>query len=180
MATMTQTQFNVGGVLLDRPFKVRRLGHFGFNNVNLDESLRFYTDLLGFRLSDAIDFARFAPNPEKLAGLGEPKGYLMRYGTDHHAFALFNKRVMDAIGRAEANPQVTTNQITWQVGGLRQVVDGHHWFVKQGVKIQRAGRDPLGSNWHTYIYDPDDHVNELYYGIEEVGWDGYSKPIFQV
>ena len=29
--------YNVGGVLLPRPFKIRRLGHFGFNAVNLAE-----------------------------------------------------------------------------------------------------------------------------------------------
>ena len=50
------------------------------------------------------------------------------------------------------------------------------WFAEQGVKIQRSGRDMPGSNWHTYIYDPDGHTNELYFGIEQVGWDGYSKP----
>ena len=33
-----------------------------------------------------------------------------------------------------------------------------------------------GSNWHTYVYDPDGHTNELYYGIEQIGWEGYSKP----
>lgn len=180
MATVPQTKFNVGGVLLERPFKTRRLGHFGFNNVNLDASLPFYTDLLGFRLGDTIDFSRFAPHPEQLAGLGEPKGYLLRYGTDHHAFALFNRRVMEALGRRGTRPGNTINQITWQVGGLREVVDGHHWFAQQGVEVQRAGRDPMGSNWHTYMLDPDEHVNELYYGMEQIGWQGYSKPSFRV
>jgi catechol 2,3-dioxygenase-like lactoylglutathione lyase family enzyme len=33
-----------------------------------------------------------------------------------------------------------------------------------------------GSNWHTYLFDPDGHQNELYYGIEQVGWNGHSKP----
>jgi len=33
-----------------------------------------------------------------------------------------------------------------------------------------------GSNWHTYLYDPDGHSNELYYGIEQIGWNGHSKP----
>ena len=33
-----------------------------------------------------------------------------------------------------------------------------------------------GSNWHTYLFDPDGHQNELYYGIEQVGWTGHSKP----
>ncbi|HEY7061490.1 MAG TPA: VOC family protein [Chloroflexota bacterium] len=180
MATMTKTQYNVGGVLLERPFKVRRLGHFGFDNVRLEESLEFYRDLLGLRLSDVIDFARFAPDPAKFAGMGPAHGYLLRYGTDHHAFALFNRRVMQALGRRISRPEVTINQITWQVGSLRQVVDGHHWFEQEGVEIQRSGRDPLGSNWHTYVFDPDDHINELYYGIEQIGWDGFSKPAGQV
>ena len=41
---------------------------------------------------------------------------------------------------------------------------------------QRSGRDMPGSNWHTYLYDPDGQSNELYYGIEQIGWNGHSKP----
>ena len=33
MATSVTPKYNVGGVALDRPFKIRRLGHFGFNAV---------------------------------------------------------------------------------------------------------------------------------------------------
>src|SRR5437773_12501542 len=33
-----------------------------------------------------------------------------------------------------------------------------------------------GSNWQTYLFDPDGHQNELYYGIEQIGWNGHSKP----
>ena len=33
-----------------------------------------------------------------------------------------------------------------------------------------------GSNWHAYLYDPDGQSNELYYGIEQIGWNGHSKP----
>ena len=32
-------RFNVGGVIMPRPFKIRRLGHFGFNAIRMDESL---------------------------------------------------------------------------------------------------------------------------------------------
>ena len=173
-------KYDVGGVLLERPFKIRRLGHFGFDNLAMAESLRFYTELLGFRLSDILDFNRVARDPQKIAGLGDTNGYMLRYGTDHHAFALFPRRVRQALSHRPSNPEVTTNQITFQVGSLREVVEGHHYFKERGIEIQRAGRDPLGSNWHTYIYDPDDHVAELYYGIEQVGWDGLAKPEFKV
>ena len=46
MTTTLGTKYDVGGVLLDRPFKIRRLGHFGFNVVNMDEAKRFYICLL--------------------------------------------------------------------------------------------------------------------------------------
>ena len=168
-------KFNVGGILLNQPFKIRRLGHFGFNLVKMDEGVRFYIDLLGFRVSDVMDYSTRAKSPDQVAGLGNPNGYFTRYGTDHHAMVLFPKRVRDALGRSE-RPGVTVNQITWQVGSLQEVAEGIKWFRENNVKIQRSGRDMPGSNWHTYLFDPDGHQNELYYGIEQIGWNGHSKP----
>jgi catechol 2,3-dioxygenase-like lactoylglutathione lyase family enzyme len=175
MSTTTHNKFDVGGVLLDCPFKIRRLGHFGFNLTNMDEGVRFYTDLLGFRVSDVMDYSKRAKSPDHLAGLGDPRGYFTRYGGDHHAMVLFPKRVRDALGRAE-KPGVTINQITWQVGSLAEVGGAIRWLKEKNIKIQRSGRDMPGSNWHTYLFDPDGHQNELYYGIEQIGWNGHSKP----
>src|SRR5947207_3049675 len=174
-ATEVQAKYDVGGVLLDRPFKIRRLGHFGFNMINIEEGREFYVDLLGFRLSDVMDWSTRVPDPKVLEGLGPTNGYFTRYGGDHHAFVMFPKRVLEAM-RGRRNPEVTTNQITWQTGSLAEVVNATRWFGERGVEIQRSGRDMPGSNWHTYIYDPDGHTIELYYGIEQVGWQGHSKP----
>ncbi|MEE8262261.1 MAG: VOC family protein [Gammaproteobacteria bacterium] len=177
MKVTSQGKFNVGGVLLDRPFKIQRLGHFGFNITNMEEAIPFYTDLLGFRISDTNNTARRA-TPEQVAGLGDTTGYFMRYGGDHHAFVIFPKRVREALGRDRRfGPEVTINQITWQVASLGQVGDAIKWFGEKKVEIQRSGRDMPGSNWHTYLYDPDGHTNELYYGMEQIGWNGHSKPL---
>jgi hypothetical protein len=56
METTASNKYNVGGVALDRPFKIRRLGHFGFNAADLEASRHFYFDLLGFLL-----LSRLAP-----------------------------------------------------------------------------------------------------------------------
>jgi catechol 2,3-dioxygenase-like lactoylglutathione lyase family enzyme len=168
-------RYNVGGILLPRPFKIRRLGHFGFNVEKLPEGREFYGDLLGFKASDTLDFSR-APWFPKDADLGDPRGYFMRYGTDHHAFVLFPKKVMDHRADRKFAPEVTINQITWQCGSLKEIVDAHTYFEKQQVRIQRVGRDMPGSNWHVYVYDPDGHTNEFYYGIEQIGWNQASKP----
>ncbi len=163
MATQVATKYNVGGVLLDQPFKIRRLGHFGFNVKDVEACRHFYSDLLGFRVSD-----------ERAGGLG----YFMRFGSDHHAFALFAKREGEAApnGRRYASPDITINQITWQTQSLTEPVHAVDYFAERGIELQRTGRDGAGSNWATYFYDPDGHTNELYYGIEQIGWDGHSKP----
>ena len=173
-------KYITGGMSLDRPFKATRLGHFGFDNYKFDESVAFYKSELGLVQSDTLDHRLLTKTPELLDGLGDTDGYFLRCGTDHHAFALFNRRVRDALARTEPNVEININQITLQVGTLREVVEAHHWFVANGLKIQRAGRDRRGSNWHTYFYDPDGHPLELFYGMEQIGWDGYSKPADQI
>ena len=177
MIETTNATYDVGGVLLERPFKVRRIGHFGLNAMNMEECLKFYTEDLGYRISDRLDFSKRAENPQDIAGFGDPGGYFMRHGTDHHSFVLFNRRVREFLDKLRRfAPGVVMNQISWQVGSLAEVVNGSKWQHERGMEIQRSGRDMPGSNWHTYFYDPDGQTNELYYGMEQIGWDGLSKP----
>ena len=142
--TSVSTRYNVGGVLLPRPFKIRRLGHFGFNLLKVADGVEFYTDLLGFTLSDILDFGK-APWVPKNVDLGDTRGYFTRYGTDHHAFVLFNKKVLDHRPDRTFEPEVTINQITWQCGSLKEIVDANAYFRNTAVSIQRAGRDMPGS-----------------------------------
>lgn len=167
-------KYDVGGVWLDRPFRIRRLGHFGLYTDDSAAARRFYCDLLGFRISDVVDYTDRAA-PGQLDGLGAPAGYFTRYGTDHHAFVIFPRRILAALGHA-VPAEIAINQLTWQVASLKEVVDAHGWLTRQQIRIDRAGRDMPGSNWHTYMFDPDGERNELYYGIEQIGWEGRSKP----
>jgi catechol 2,3-dioxygenase-like lactoylglutathione lyase family enzyme len=167
-------KFNVGGVLLDQPFKIRRLGHFGINATKMEEALHFYHALLGFRIVDVRGPRDVKPEHE---AFGDLNGYFFRYGHDHHAFVLYNHRYRGATDRmGRYRDHIPVNQITWQVGSLREVVDATDWFKARGCNVVRYGRDMPGSNWHTYLMDADWFQNELYYGIEQIGWDGRSKP----
>src|SRR5947207_9113520 len=173
--TTQEAQFNVGGVRLARPFRIRRLGHFGVNVRDPEASRDFYCRLLGFRISDPLDFGPRLPEAAR-AKVGPTIGYFARHGTDHHSFVFFPRGAYSALNEWAKKPQGTINQITWQVGSLREISDAFDWFTRRGKPIRRAGRDLPGSNWHFYPPDPEGHINELYYGIEQIGWDGYSKP----
>jgi catechol 2,3-dioxygenase-like lactoylglutathione lyase family enzyme len=170
---MSGEQFSVGGVLYDRPFKIRRLNHFGISVEDTATSAAFYRDVLGFSVADRLDLEKYDPGPW-LDGLPDKHVWFLRHNSDHHTFVLMPRAWIEHMD-PPARPDITVNQITWQAGSLREVVEARRWFEQIGQPVERYGRDP-GSNWHTYFHDPTGHTNELEYGIEQVGWDGLSKP----
>src|SRR5258706_10600636 len=60
-----EAEFQMGGVRLCRPFRIRRLGHFGVNVADPEKSKDFYCRLLGFRISDPIDFEPRLPQDKR-------------------------------------------------------------------------------------------------------------------
>lgn len=174
----TGTSFDVGGVRLKQPFKIRRLGHFGFNCHNIERCVKFYRDVMGFRVSDPFDLSKVHPMGDRLKEAGNPHFYFLRHNTDHHTFVLLDRAVTDVMyGTWDVPDDINVNQITWQVGSLREVNRAIDWFHEIDVKQNRVGRDMPGSNWMVYPFDPEGHRNELYYGMEQIGWMGISKPV---
>lgn len=175
MTAMAAT-YDVGGIRYPRPFKIRRLGHFGFNVADLEKGLDFYARLLGFRITDTRDFSKVRGREEMAKRMQDPRLVFMSHNSDHHAFLLAHKSLGAIFGDDAVSRDVTVNQITWQVGTMEEVFAAADYFRERQVEIRRVGRDMPGSNWHTYIRDPDGHTVELYYGMEQIGWDGRSKP----
>jgi catechol 2,3-dioxygenase-like lactoylglutathione lyase family enzyme len=171
-----QTGYDIGGVRYPQPFKIRRLGHFGFNVPDLEAGIDFYARLLGFRITDTRDFSKIPGREEMAKRMQDPRIVFMSHNSDHHAFLLAHKSMGAIFGDDAVSKDVTVNQITWQVGTMEEVYAAADYFSEKQVEIRRVGRDMPGSNWHTYIRDPDGHTVELYYGMEQIGWDGRSKP----
>ncbi len=166
MAKINGTKYNVGGIALDRPFKILRLGHFGFNAADLEASRRFYFDLLGFFITEP-------------AGAG----YFGRHAGDHHSFALFEKKKFNQRQFAGDNAkhfreENDINQITWQVQSVAEMAAATQYFHDLGVEVMREGRaGGGGSQFHLYVWAPDEQIFELYYGIEQISWNGYARPV---
>ena len=64
--TKTTASYDIGGVRYPQPFKIRRLGHFGFNVADLQGGIDFYSKLLGFRITDTRDLKKI-PGREEMA-----------------------------------------------------------------------------------------------------------------
>src|SRR5882757_3374854 len=99
MAT-DEVQYNVEGILLARPFKIRRLGHFGVDLYDMAAGLRFYVQDLGFRVTDVLDLGGVSGAARLVEGVDDPRLYFTSHNSDHHALLLNHRLISERMGAA--------------------------------------------------------------------------------
>ncbi|HEX2436896.1 MAG TPA: VOC family protein [Methylomirabilota bacterium] len=140
-----------------QPFALRKIGHVVLNVTDLEASVRFYTEVLGLRVSDRY--------PDSMV----PGGMVfMRVNTDHHGVAL--------VGGASAAERSSLNHFAFEVGALDEVFRARAWLQKQGVPIHFEGRRRAGCQVAIEFRDPDGNNLEIYWNIDQVGTTGAVRP----
>jgi len=138
-------------------FQLRRLGHVVLNVTDLEASVRFYTDVLGLQVSDRY--------PDSMV----PGGMVfMRCNADHHGVAL--------VGGAKKSDRTSLNHFAFEVATLDEVFRTRTWLRKHGVRIVFEGRRRAGCQIAVEFQDPEDNNLEIYWGIDQVGTNGYVRP----
>ena len=138
-------------------FQLRKLGHVVLNVTDLEASVRFYTDVLGLQVSDRY--------PDSMV----PGGMVfMRCNADHHGVAL--------VGGAKNNERSSLNHFAFEVATLDEVFRARTWLRKQGAPIVFEGRRRAGCQIAVEFQDPDGNNLEIYWGIDQVGTNGYVRP----
>jgi len=154
--------FCVGGIMLQRPFKVTRIGPVNLLVADLDRSERFYTELLGFTKTEDVDYR------------GHRCVYL-RCGSDHHCIGLFPKALRAELG---LNPSTTLMSIGMQVASYRQLKDAIAFLKSKDLRFIDTIPFELhpGIDYAAHVIMPDGHCIQLYHAMEQVGWDGRPRP----
>jgi catechol 2,3-dioxygenase-like lactoylglutathione lyase family enzyme len=132
------------------PVRPRRLGHVGLGSVDAPATRRFFTDGLGFKISDQVkDYAMF-----------------MRCSTDHHNVVV------------QTAPVNFLHHSSWEVDdfdeigrGARAVLDGHPERHTWGI-----GRHWVGANFFYYLRDPAGNLSEYYSDMDTITDDQLWHP----
>jgi len=140
------------------PFGVVKLGHVVLNCSDMERSVRFYTQVLGFEISDVY--------PDEMV----PGGMVfMRFNEDHHGVAL--------VGSMKgASPNVELNHMAFEVATLDEVILARNHLRKHGIVIDFEGRRRAGVQIAVEFRDPDGHRLEIYWGLDRVQADGHFRP----
>lgn len=140
------------------PFRLNKIGHVVLRARDMERSVRFYTEVLGFRISDVY--------PDEMV----PGGMVfMRLNPDHHGIALVG-------GATDADTKRELDHLAFEVGSLDEVVRAREHLRAHGVRIVFEGRRRAGVQIAVEFLDPDDHHLEIYWGLDQIGSDGHVRP----
>jgi catechol 2,3-dioxygenase-like lactoylglutathione lyase family enzyme len=139
------------------PFQLQKIGHVVLNVSDLEASIRFYTEVLGLKVSDRYG--------DDLV----PGGMVfMRCATDHHGLAL--------VGGAPPAARNELNHFAWEVATLEEVFQAREFLRAREVPIHFEGRRRAGCQIAVEFKDPDGNSLEIYWGIDQIGSNQHARP----
>jgi len=99
----------------------------------------------------------------------------LRSGTEHHCIGLFPKELRDEL---ELSAHTTCMTFGIEVGSYEQLRSAVRFFKEKGSKVVERIPPELypGIDYAAHVQDPDGHCLQLYYYMEQVGWDGKPRP----
>ncbi|MGH6713274.1 MAG: VOC family protein [Bradyrhizobium sp.] len=138
-----------------RPVHPRRLAHILIFTADVSASVRFYSRVLGLRLSDRS---------------GEGVAFMHGvHGSDHHMIALAKS----------GGPGL--HHLSWDVGSINDIGVGARLMADKGfAKGWGLGRHALGSNYFHYVRDPwgsyAEYSSDLDYIPANCDWEANDHP----
>jgi catechol 2,3-dioxygenase len=139
--------------------KIKKLGHVGIFVKDIEKSKKFYTEILGFKVSDVNE-----------------KGIVfLRCGTDHHDTVLIPlpKEKQEPVSQNREEIQ----QISYEVDRVEDLREALRLLKEKGVTIVSGLQQRGPGNDKTIDFlDPDGNNIQLYCEMDQIGWDGMSRP----
>ena len=140
------------------PFAITKIGHVVLNCRDLEASVKFYTQVLGFKISDIYGDDMV------------PGGMVfMRFNSDHHGVALIGSL-------PDSSPNIELHHMAFAVSTLDEVFRAREHLERNNVPIIVEGRRRAGVQIAVEFADPDGHMLEIYWGLDQVGSDGITRP----
>lgn len=134
------------------PFKLGKLGHIVINCADLERSIKFYTEIMGFEVSDIY--------PSDMAPGGMA---FLRCGSDHHSLALVGSMKKD-----KPNENYELNHIAFEVATLDEVLAARGHLEQYKIPIDFEGRRRAGAQIAVEFRDPDNHRLEIFWGLDQL------------
>jgi len=135
-----------------------RLSHVVLNGTDPDRTARWYTETLGFQLSDTL------AGPE----MGTVMNF-MRCNPRHHSVAFAR------------GPHVSLHHVSFELRGIDEFMRGTGRALRAGTRlVWGPGRHLAGSNTFAYFLDPQHNTVEYTTELQELDEDAWHPHIYDM
>ena len=145
----------------DLAFNITKIGHVVLRTEDIERAVKFYTQVLGFRVSEAY--------PDSMM---KGKMVFMRCNNDHHGVALVG-------GASGQSPGLELHHMAFAVDTIDEVLLAREHLKKHKVEIVFEGRRRAGAQIAIEFRDPDGHLLEIYWGLDQVAPGESVRPAQQ-
>jgi catechol-2,3-dioxygenase len=154
--------------MMPRP---RRIGHVGLVARDLERMVRFYCDVIGMRVTDRMSFPESSPIRD---------GVWLRINSDHHVISVFDLReaVEQAPPPQDSYPVPTAglHHLAFEMASFEDLRGAARVVREQQVPLQGMRTGGPGCQLRLYMWDPEGNIVELYWALDQIGWDGRARP----
>jgi catechol 2,3-dioxygenase len=142
------------------PIKVNKLGHLVYEVSDVERTVKFWTEVMGFQESDRNDIGMV----------------FFRCGSDHHGIGL---KPAKSKSRPETGTALKVEHLALEVDNVDILFKAREFLEKNDIPIVFQGRKGAGSNLSLHFLDPDGYEFELYCGLDQIDETGRSRPAEQ-
>lgn len=142
------------------PIKVNRLGHLVYEVSDIERSVRFWTEIMGFEESDRNEIGMV----------------FFRCGADHHAIGL---KPGKGGRRPDPGERLRIEHLALEVDNADILFKAREFLKQNNIPVVFEGRKGAGSNTALHFLDPDGYEFEIYCNMDQIDETGRSRPAEQ-
>ncbi len=137
------------------PIKVRKIGHLVYEVSDVERTVRFWTEVMGFKVSDRNEFGMV----------------FLRTGSDHHTIAIAPGKT-----KTRQDQGLRVDHLALEVATMDELIGAREYLKSKGVNVTWEGRRGPGGNPGIHCLDPDGFEFELYCDMDQIDERGLSRP----
>ncbi len=147
----------------------RRLQHIGLVARDLERLVDFYCDVLGLQVSDRMEY----PPDSEISD-----GVFLRCNSDHHVISMFGARdPLPAPGEADRSETAPgMHHVAFEMASFEDLRAAARHVREHDLHVRSMRIGGPGCQIRIYFWDPEYNLIELYWALDQIGWDGRSRP----
>jgi catechol 2,3-dioxygenase-like lactoylglutathione lyase family enzyme len=140
------------------PIKVKKLGHLIYEVSDIERSIRFWTEVMGFTVTERNEIGMV----------------FLRHGSDHHSIGL--KPTKGPKQRPAASDGMRIEHLAFEVDNVETLLKARDYMKANNIPIVFEGRKGPGCNDSINFLDPDGYEFEVYCNMDQIDASGRLRP----